>query len=1057
MNALTIFIRRPVLATMVTVLLLVLGLFSLRLLGVDLMPKVEIPYVTIQTTLRGASPEEVESQVTKPIEEAVNTVSGIDELYSYNYEGLSVVAVKFLLERPIAEAVQDVRDKVSTVMRDLPAGTDPPVVTRIDIDSFPVLTLTVSGDRDLKEVSEVARLKVKEGIENVDGVGQVTLIGQRKRAVNVILDVDRLKAYGIPITAVKAALATQNVEIPSGRIDRGESEQVLRTLARYERVQDFLGLVVATRAGHQVTLGDIGRVEDSVEEPRSMARIWRAGDAGLGSPTVSMNVVKQSGTNTIDVIRNVKARLAEIEPTLPQGFKIEIVSDQSIFIEKSIDELKLHLILGGLLAALAVLVFMRNVRSTVIAAIAIPTSLIATFAAMKLLHFTLNNMSLLGLTLSVGIVIDDAIVVLENIYRHMEEYGKTAFQAAIDGLKEIGMAVMATTTSLVVIFLPIAFMGGMAGRFLYEFGITTAVAIAISLLVSFTLTPMLSARFLKRKAGPEGEVVAQGAHAHNWMDRGYTGMVRWALRRRWVVMLVSLACIVGMVPIFMALGKDFMPVDDRSEFQVFAIAPAGNSLQSVGEVFGRLEKELHEVRGVRMTLTQIGSSSGSEDVTRGTVYVAIEDLEKRDYSQFEVMREVRRILEKYPELRGSVNNIGGFGGARQAMLQYNLTGPDLAGLTAVSDTVLKKMRGQAGIVDLDTSLASRQPEVRVQLDRPKAADLGISAQDVASALRTMVGGEIVSKFREGVEQYDVWLRLDRKDRSDADLIHDLPLSSPKAGLVPLSQVSSLTDGRAPSEIDRMNRQRLVTIFANLDGTDLGSATQKITDALAEMKLPPGFRPVVSGQAKMMGETMRDFGLAFLLAFIFMYIVLAAQFESFLHPVTILLALPLTLPFALASLLFLHETLNIYSILGVFMLFGIVKKNGILQIDYTNTLRARGMPLIEAIVEANRARLRPILMTTLTLIAGMSPIALGQGPGAAARAAMAKVIIGGQALSLFITLMIVPVAYSLFEGAKRRMGFAETVKGQEVGMVIAAAEADSAAVTGLAAGSASRAE
>ncbi len=1020
MNTLTIFIRRPVLATMLTTLLVVLGLFGLNLLGVDLMPKIDIPVVTVQTVLRGASPEEIESQVSKPIEEVVNTISGVDELYSYSLEGMSVVVVRFLLERDIEGAAQDVRDKVSTVVRILPTGTESPVITKIDPDIFPVLTLAVSGNRDLKEVSEVARLKVKEALENVPGVGSVSLIGQRKRAVNVVLDVDRLKAYGIPIAQVKAALATQNVEIPSGRIDRGESEQVLRTLARFEKVEDFLDLVVATRAGRQVAIRDVGRVEDSVEEPRTLARIWQQGDEGLGHPTVSMNIVKQSGTNTLEVIRAVKERLEQVRPSLPPGFGVTVVSDQSVFIEKSIDELKLHLVLGGLLAALAVLVFMRNIRSTVIAAIAIPTSLVATFGVMKWQGFTLNNMSLLGLTLAVGIVIDDAIVVLENIFRHMEEYGKTAFQAAVDGLKEIGLAVMATTTSLIVIFVPLAFMGGMVGRFMHEFALTTAFAIGISLLVSFTLTPMLAARFLKihRKATTE----AKGQHAHNWMDRGYARTVALALKHRWVTILVAVACLASMFPILKNLGKDFMPVDDRSELQVFAIAPAGYSLDAVSEVFGRLEKDLHQVRGVKTTLTQIGSTSGAEDVARGTIYVAIEDLDLRDYSQFEVMRDIRELLKKYPELRSSVNALSGFGGgSRQSQLQYNLTGPDLDKLADVSNEVARQLRQQPGVVDVDTSQADRTPEVRVHLDRPKAADLGVSAADVASSLRTMVGGEQVSKFREGVEQYDVWLRLDRKDRGDAQLIDDLPVMSPKAGLVPLSQVASLSDGRAPAQIDRMNRQRLVSIFANLDGTDLGTATGAITKILEDMKLPPAYRPVISGQSKAMADTMTNMMMAFLLAFVFMYIVLAAQFESFLHPVTILLSLPLTLPFALVSLLILGETLNIYSILGVFMLFGIVKKNGILQIDYTNTLRARGMPLVPAIIEANRARLRPILMTTLTLIAGMTPIALGQGPGSAARASMAKVIIGGQALSLFITLMIVPVAYSLFEGAKRRLG------------------------------------
>ncbi|MFH0881050.1 MAG: efflux RND transporter permease subunit, partial [Lentisphaerota bacterium] len=515
MNALTIFIRRHVLASMVTVLLLVLGLFSYRTLGVDLMPKIDIPVVTIITTLRGAAPEEMESQVTKPIEAAVNTIAGVDELFAVNVEGMSRIVIRFVLERPIDVATQDVRDKVATVLRQLPVGTDPPIIAKIDLDAVPVMTITVSGPRDLKEVSEVARLKVKESIENVDGVGQINLIGNRIRAVNVVLDLDRLKAFGIPISQVKTALVTQNVEIPSGRVDQGDTEQVLRTLGRFQTMEDFNRLVVANRNGRQILLSEIGRAEDTVEDPRTLARIWRAGERGRGAPTVSMDIVKQSGTNIVEVIKKVKKRIAMIEPTLPPGFKIDIVQDQSIFINRSLEELALHLGLGGLLAAMAVLAFMRNLRSTLIAAIAIPTSLIATFTLMRMLDFTLNNMSLLGLTLSVGVVIDDAIVVLENIFRHMEQYGKTPFQAAVDGLKEIGLAVLATTTSLIVIFLPVAFMSGIMGRFFYEFGITVAFAIGVSLVVSFTLTPMLSSRFLKANPKKARE------HDHGMLARGY--------------------------------------------------------------------------------------------------------------------------------------------------------------------------------------------------------------------------------------------------------------------------------------------------------------------------------------------------------------------------------------------------------------------------------------------------------------------------------------------------------------------------------------------------------
>jgi len=1021
MNNLTIFIRRPVLATMLSLLLVVLGMFSYRTLGVDTMPNIEIPIVTVTTILRGASPEEVESQVTKPIEEVVNTIEGVDELRAVNTEGMSRIIIKFHLERKIAEAAQDVRDKVATVIRRLPIDTEAPVITKMDFDAVPILTLAVTGPRDMKEISEIARLQVKEAIENIRGVGAVIPMGNWTRAINVFLDLDRLQSFGIPIAKVKVALATQNVEIPSGRIDRGDSEQVLRTLARIERVEDFKNIIVATVNGRQITIGDIGRVEDSIEEPRSLARLWKKETGAAGTAAVSLVVQKQSGTNTVDVIHAVKKRLLEIEPHLPPGIKVSVIADQSRFIESSIDELRLHLVLGGILTALSVLLFMRNLRSTLIAAIAIPTSLIATFTFMSALHFTLNNMSLLGLTLAVGIVIDDAIVVLENIFRHMEELGKPPLQAAIDGLKEIGLAVMATTTSLVVIFLPVAFMQGMVGRFFYEFGLTVAFAIAISLIISFTLTPMLTARFLSSKhAG------ASSKETKFWrlLQDSYDLTLKWALRNRGLTVAIAVGCVAMIFPLVALLGKDFLPADDRNEFQVSMIIPAGSSLTTADGIFKRLEAEIQKVEGVTATLSQIGSTEvGAEDITQGTIYVRTIDISERNYPQKKVMQDVRRILAKYPELRTGVYDMEGVvsSNARQNYsVSYNLMGPDLAALMKYSDDIAGKLRKLPGFVDVDTSLVARQPEVRVSLNRPKAADLGVSASDVAMALRTMVGGDRVTKFREGVEQYDVWLRLDRRDRRDADLIARLPVGVGKSGMVTLNQVAELTEGKSPAEIDRFNRQRQVTIYANLDKLDLGKATEKIDAIVKEMQLPVSYQGDFTGRAKQMGEGMTGMLLAFVLAFVYMYIVLAAQFESFLHPVTILLALPLTLPFAFFSLLLLGDTLNLYSLLGIFMLFGIVKKNGILQIDYTNTLIAAGRPLREAILEANRTRLRPILMTTITLIAGMIPIALGSGPGAASRASMAKVIIGGQALSLLITLLIVPVCYSLFEGAKMRL-------------------------------------
>lgn len=1018
MNALTLFIRRPVLATMLTALLLVLGAFSYMKLGVDLMPKIEFPIVTVTTIWKGASPEEVEAQITKPIEEAVNTASGIDELRSSSMEGVSRVVIRFKLERPIAAAVQDIRDRVATIVQYLPQDAEYSVIREVDIDSSPILTISVSSDkRDLKELSEIARLKIKESLENVSGVGAVYPSGNWTRAINIFLDADKLKLYNIPISKIKTALSTQNIEIPSGRIDRGDNEYVLRTMARIEKIEELKKVIVQKVQDKQIALGDVATIEDSYEEPRTLSRIWDK-ESGESRLSVALQVVKQSGTNTVEVVENVKKRINEIKPILPDDIKLKIVGDQSVFIKRSLAELNLHLILGAILASLMVLFFMRNLRATIIASIAIPTSIIATFTFMKMMNFTLNNMTLLGLTLAVGIVIDDAIVVLENIYRHMEEYGKTAFQAAQDGLKEIGLAVIATTTSLVVIFLPVAFMEGMIGRFFNEFGLTTAVAIAVSLIISLTLTPMLSSIFLRKKKS--GELSKQNKF-YQIIENSYKYIIEWGLRHPIMSIIISILIFLSTFPILSVLGKDFLPMDDRGEFLVNITAKGGSTLSTTNAIFKKIEKEIQSIEGIELTLTQIGSSGlGSEDVTQGSIYVQMIDLKKRDYSQLDVMRKVRALLKKYPELRTNVSEFGGMTGTRSGYaFSYEFTGPELENLMKYSDLMVKKLKEDPRFVDVDTSLSSRQPEVRISIDRQKAMDLGVSPADLASTLRTLVAGDRVSKYREGVEQYDVWVRLNKEWRDSIDKILNIPVMSQKAGLIPISYFVKVSEGNAPTEIKRFNRQRLVSIYANLEGIDLNSAINKFNEIKNFLNLPAGYTGQPSGKGRFFGETISNFLMAFGMAFIFMYIVLAAQFESFLHPFIILLSLPLTLPFAFLSLLMLREYLNLYSILGVFMLFGIVKKNGILQVDYTNTLRSQNKPLYEAIVEANLARLRPILMTTFTLIAGMIPIALGTGPGAAARASLAKVIIGGQALSLVITLLIVPVTYYLIERFKER--------------------------------------
>ncbi len=1010
-----ICVRRPVFATMLTGILVVLGLASYYGLGVDLFPNVDLPIVTVTTTLKGASPEEIETAVTKPIEEAVNTASGIDELRSVSREGVSQVVIRFVLERNGEEAAQDVRDKVSAIIKQLPDGTDPPVIVKFDIDAAPVMTVAVSGNRDLREITKIADDRIKQNIETVNGVGAVSIIGGRKRAVNVFLNPSRMEGFGLTVPQVKAALAAQNLEIPGGRVDTGTRELVLRTMGRMPSVDDFRNLIVANIGGRPVMLRDIGRVENGQEEPRSLARFD-------GSPSVNLVVQKQSGTNTIEVIDRVKARIAEIQKTLPADIRINPIRDQSVFILRSIDEVKLHLVLGAILASLVVLLFMGSWRTTLIASVAIPTSIVATFTIMKALGFTLNNITLLALTLAVGIVIDDAIVVLENIFRHVEEMGESPRNAAVEATAEIGLAVSATTLSLVVIFLPVAFMYGTVGRFFHSYGITVAFAIIVSWFISFTLTPMLSSRFLKvAHAGGGGKKSSKENRVWRAVSGGYLAILRKALGRRWVVVALAVA-VVAAIPLLMRIiGKDFIPYDDQGEFEIYIQTPEGYTLETADAVFREVEADVRKVRGVKHLLTEVGGVAEG-DVTQGTIYVRTVDLDARKYSQFDIMKDVRKEMAKYPFLRYSVQNISGIGrggGIRQTPVNFVLSGPELATLQQYADRIVAEMRKIKGFVDVDTTLSNRKPELRVYVDRKKASDLGVQVQDVASSLNVFVGGETVTKYKEEADQYDVWLRADLPFRASASDVYNLPVPSSRLGKVRIRDVAALSAELGPAQIDRTSRQRQVTVVANLDGLPLGTATDHIRNIVSKMDLPAQYRIEFFGRAKTLQETLVNFLIALLLSIAFMYMVLAAQFESFLHPVTIMLALPISIPFALLSLVILHETLNIYSIMGLFMLFGIVKKNGILQVDYTNTLRAQGMPRDAAILAANTARLRPILMTTITLIAAMIPIALGRGPGAASRASLAKVIIGGQAMCLLLTLVLTPVAYSLFDDLANR--------------------------------------
>lgn len=1061
-----ICIKRPVFATMLILALVVVGAAGYLRLGVDRVPSVDLPTLFIRTTLTGAAPETMESDVSQRIEEVVNTVEGLDELRSISSQGQSLVIATFKLSRNIDVAAQDVRDRINGVLKNLPDGIDPPVIQKRNNDDDPVMSVAIYGPRTKRELTEIAERIVKEKLERSTGVGEALVNGGVRRAINVWVDPDKLVAYNLPITAVREAIVHQNVDIPGGNVTGPVREQQLRTMGKIVDPKAFNELVIANINGQPIRVHDVGYAEDGTHEMRSIARLWKTpppGEKPTPLTTVTLEIRRQSGANTVEVIEGAKEALKKIEPELPPDVKMEVIRDQSNYIYEALHEINMHLWAGSALASLVVLAFMRNWRTTLIAAIAIPASVVSTFGMMWALHFTLNSVTMLALVLMVGVVIDDAIVVLENIFRFVEEKKMSPMQAARDATREIGLAVMATTFSLVIIFIPVSFMSSISGRFLYQFGITAAVAVMVSLLVSFTLTPMMSARMLKGSKEREKGNRSNGAEKHHpisttphhtassnnsrrgfyhIIDAAYTWMLRLTMKLRWGVAILAIAIMCAAIPLYKSVKQEWIPSDvDEAEFQVGLVAPEGTSPESMGKTSLAIEEEIMKIHGVRMVLSGGGNGLGAANNT--SLYVRIAPHEERvlsltrlcrailhghpseafegNYNQRDVMSEIRRHLARYRDIRPQIRNYSAFSlGGAPVDIDFVIRGPRLEKLSQFAETLRDQIKsGQIeGIVDADTTLKLDKPELRVDIDRTRASDLGVDVQDIGTALQLMVGGDDkVSRFHDDQvnDDYDVELRLIEGKRNDQHAIDKLYLPRKDGEIVRLSNLARLTTANTAGRIDRLDKDRMVAVRAGVaPGYALADRIEAMKAAATNLNMPAGYSFSVTGKGKELEKTFVEFLWAFLLSVIFMYIILAMNYESLVHPLTILLSLPLTVPFALLSLYLTHGTLNLYSALGILVLFGVVKKNSILQIDHMNQLRAAGMPRAKAIIEGNRDRLRPILMTTLALVAGMLPLAIGTGPGSEERRAVAVVVIGGQTMSLLLTLLVTPVAYSFFD-------------------------------------------
>ena len=1020
-------IKRPVFITMIMLAFVVLGAFALRRLSIDEFPNVDLPIITVTTSWPGAGPESVESDVSKKIEEALNTVPGVKQISSQSLEGVSSVVIQFNLSVKINDAANDVREKLARVKPDLPTDAKDPLIERIDPADRPILSLALSSDTmSMRDLTELADEDVRKRLENVAGVGKVTLVGGTKREIEILLDPARLDARGLLPSDVISALKSSNLDLPAGRVERSTQETLLRVAGRVHEVREFQDLPLRVASGGVIRLGEVATVRDGTEEKRSISLVASSAKTDAKkisiTPTVALEIRKQSGQNTVAVADAVTERLGELRASLPPEAKLDIVINNSVFIRASVEQVEEDLVLGALLTVAIVFLFLQSWRSTVITGLTLPISVIGAFTAVWAAGFTLNQLTLMALTLAIGLLIDDAIVVRENIVRHVE-MGKDHVRAAREGTSEIGLAVLATTLSIVAVFVPVAFMGGIIGRFFFQFGITISVAVLLSLFVSFTLDPMMSSVWPDPHESGKKNFFMRGLAAFNRgfdaIARGYRGAVGWALRHRIATLALTFVVFIGTMALAPLIGFGFMPDTDRGEFIIVLRTPVGSSLGYTEQKSHEILRAVHEDPEIDYSFTSIGGGD-TGTVTDGQIYVKLKPKKERKRTIFQIRPGVRERIAQVVDVVTAVVDAGGIGGP-QSPLQISVKGRELNQLDAVAQKVLTIVSATRGAVDVQISQENTKPELRLHIDRQRAADVGVNVSEIATTLRALVAGELAGNFEDkNSRTYDIRVRLPSSGRTNQKDISRLfvPGAAKAEGgrtLVALDQVATISRGVGPSKINRIDLSREIRITGGVEGRPLGDVSNDIKAAVEKMGLPDGYTVDLGGQTKDLKETA-GFALETLtLAIIFIYLVLASQFESFLQPLAIMMSLPLSMIGVFFAMLVSRGTINMMTMIGVIMLMGLVTKNAILLIDNANQRRQEGVAREEALIAAGEVRLRPIIMTTLAMIFGMVPLALALGEGAEFRAPMARAVIGGLISSTLLTLVVVPVVYTYLDG------------------------------------------